>query len=441
MKCPVSVAVALAAICVTLAWWGGIDIEPLIGDGTDTRTRPWTLVTSMLPHAHIVHIYFNLYWWWRFATRMEFHWGGLALLGLTIALAVASAGAEFAVGNRGVGLSGVVYGQFAILWIVQKHDERFAGSISPRTAKYFAFWFFLCIVLTATNVMNIGNVAHGAGAAAGLLIGLAVASRAGKRVGYAVAASALIGTVTWGATFGAGTFSLMPWTMSDAMRGYKALERGEWEEAIAPLEAAVRQHPNDVASIANLGHAYQQTGKLDAALERYKQAVSLRPELREKYAGSIASILAKRAWTQSAAQDTESASSAIEEAVTWDTGNCTYWRMAGRLRAELEQFDDSRDAFSKARQNAKDSEYPRWEQAYELAAVEVRARDYETSARLLREATDANPTKLDLWFYLGESLEALGKQDEAVDAYTKAVSSPEMGEKAREAVERLRGKQ
>jgi membrane associated rhomboid family serine protease len=65
----------------------------------------------------------------------------------------------------------VVYGFFGFLWVLQRRDPRFADAMDDRTAGLFVAWFFLCILLTVSQVLRVGNVAHASGAAIGALVG------------------------------------------------------------------------------------------------------------------------------------------------------------------------------------------------------------------------------------------------------------------------------
>src|SRR5207253_2758605 len=130
--------------------------------------EPWRLVTSMLPHVSLPHLVFNLYWLWVFGTFLEKSFGALRFLGIVVLFAAGSSAAEWALEGSGVGLSGVGYGLFAMLRALRRRPE-FVGVADKDTATLFTVWFFVCIVTTWIGVMNVANVAHGAGAAIGYL--------------------------------------------------------------------------------------------------------------------------------------------------------------------------------------------------------------------------------------------------------------------------------
>jgi membrane associated rhomboid family serine protease len=141
------------------------------------RGELWRLVTSIFPHAGILHLAFNIYWLWVFGTLVEEIFGHLKTAALIVLFAVGSGAWEFALASGGVGLSGVGYGLFGLIWMLSRHDERFKDAIDARTVQLFVGWFFFCIVATVTNTMPVANIAHGTGAVLGILAGLAITLR------------------------------------------------------------------------------------------------------------------------------------------------------------------------------------------------------------------------------------------------------------------------
>src|SRR5688572_28158133 len=180
LRYPVTGGLALLAIAVTAADKNGVDVSALYLDPRFAHGEPWRLVTCILPHAGAFHILFNVYWLWVFGTLVEEAFGHLRFAALVLFLAVTSGAAEFALFSGGIGLSGVGYGLFGMLWVLsttRRRDVRFADAVDQNTVIMFVAWFFICIAGTAAGFMQIGNVAHGAGAVAGALVGLAVARR------------------------------------------------------------------------------------------------------------------------------------------------------------------------------------------------------------------------------------------------------------------------
>ncbi len=170
---PVTAAVAIFAIVVTGLWWSGESIEAFFMDvRVWERWELWRAFTSTLPHANFIHLAFNLYWLWVFGAVLENVYGHLRFAGIVLLLALASGLAEFSIFYGGVGLSGVGYGLWGMLWVLERRDARFAGTVDSQTSRTFVIWFFICIGLTVAEILPVGNVAHGAGAVMGALLGL-----------------------------------------------------------------------------------------------------------------------------------------------------------------------------------------------------------------------------------------------------------------------------
>src|SRR5579871_6289689 len=173
-KYPVVISVALVATGLTIAWWSGTSMSGLFENAEIRRGQFWRLVTSALLHLDILHLVFNLYWLWVLGTVVERVYGDWKTALLLLLFAIGSGSWEYALADGGIGLSGVGYGLFGMLFVLSKHDERFKGVLDKRTETLFIVWFFACILLTATHVMNVGNFAHGEGLVLGLVVGYTI---------------------------------------------------------------------------------------------------------------------------------------------------------------------------------------------------------------------------------------------------------------------------
>ncbi len=143
----------------------------------------WQPLTTTLPHGGIIHAAFNLYWLLLIGGTVENAWGPWRMLLLVVALAYGSSMAQwvlpayFGTVAPGIGLSGVGYGLFGLVWVGRRHRDDFALACSSGVVQLFVGWFFLCIVFTWLGWMRIGNVAHGAGLVLGALLGLTLYDR------------------------------------------------------------------------------------------------------------------------------------------------------------------------------------------------------------------------------------------------------------------------
>jgi membrane associated rhomboid family serine protease len=277
-KCPVILMTAAAAVAVT-AWWhlGGYDIEPFTMDDTVFHGQPWRLLTSTFPHVDLFHLVFNLYWLWVLGSQCERTFGSMRTAGMLLLFAVCSSAAEWSLSVGGVGLSGVGYGIFGFLWVLSRRHPKLRGAVDQRTVILFVGWFFLCIALTAAKKWNVGNVAHGAGIVAGVLLGEAVDHIQTKRMIFISAVAAFALVTVCAAWFG------RPWlNPRDAAHdlgrlGNQAMERKEYKEAEGFYRRAVLLNDKEDWLWFNLGVACQHQSQYAEAMAAYGKAAALEP--------------------------------------------------------------------------------------------------------------------------------------------------------------------
>ncbi len=312
---------------MTIAWAAGADISPLFADYRISQGEVWRLVTSAFPHVGILHLLFNLYWLWVFGSLVEGAFGHIRTAGIYLFLAVGSAGAEYAFSSGGVGLSGVGYGLFGLLWVLSRWDERFRGAIDRNTIALFIAWFFVCIALTIAKIMPIGNVAHGMGAIQGILLGFAVALDRRRPVVIAGLVCLML-AVTAAATLGRPYVNFSSERSDElAYEGYVKLTEDRSAE-----------------NWFNLGIAYGRVGRTSDAVRAYGQAAKQKPKSK-RYRHIW---LATSAYEQQTGGDVEAAVKLYREALDVDGREASTWYNLGTCCEILGQRDDARSAFEKA---------------------------------------------------------------------------------------------
>ena len=282
LRYPVTAGLALLAIAVTAADKNGVDVSALKLDPRFAHGEPWRLVTCILPHADAFHILFNVYWLWVFGTLVEEAFGHLRMALLVLFLAVVSSAAEFALFSGGIGLSGVGYGLFGMLWVLSRArrlDVRFADAVDQNTVILFVAWFFICIAGTAAGFMRIGNAAHGAGAVAGALLGLAVARRGPARAACAAACAVLACAALVGATVARPKINFAgDRGAHEASLGHRALDAGRHEEAVEWYRRAVKMNDRNADWWYGLAFSLYHAGRRQEALEGFQRAAELAPD-------------------------------------------------------------------------------------------------------------------------------------------------------------------
>jgi hypothetical protein len=191
--------------------------------------------------------------------------------------AVLASASEFAFSQTPIGLSGVVFAFFTFLWVVSRRIPRLRPIIDRRTALIFAAWFFVCIALTAMDVLPIANIAHGGGALYGALVGLALTSLPRQRTALALLAGILVGFSLFAAGVLRDAINPAGVARAKAMAAYELLEQGNPDGAMVLLEQARALTPKDsMIEIIYLDTAIR-SGKMERALNVIDELLVLTP--------------------------------------------------------------------------------------------------------------------------------------------------------------------
>jgi membrane associated rhomboid family serine protease len=281
-KYPVIAGTAILAISVTLAWWSKVNLSLLFPTAMIRRGEVWRLITSIFPHGDILHLVFNIYWLWVFGTLVERMYGRLRTTAFIVLFALGSSSFQFAFSRGGIGLSGVGYGLFGLLWVLSRRDDRFRNCISQKTVRLFVVWFFFCIATTVMRILPVGNIAHGVGAVLGVLMAFAITLPRG-RITIAASIGAILLFGLWGSTLGRPRINLSKNAGHEEFKwGYDALMADRNEEAVRWLRDAVVYQPKVAICWFDLGIAYERLGNSAAASTAYQRAHEIEPN-NEKY--------------------------------------------------------------------------------------------------------------------------------------------------------------
>lgn len=134
----------------------------------------WRLISPSILHFGIMHIAFNLIGWYQLAGMIELRKGSGYLFMLTILTALATDLLQFQFGGVWFGgMSGVVYGLFAYVWVKGKLDPGDGMGIHPSAAVNYLIFYVLCWFNVFGRVANFG---HFGGLLMGIMIGVISAS-------------------------------------------------------------------------------------------------------------------------------------------------------------------------------------------------------------------------------------------------------------------------
>lgn len=131
----------------------------------------WRIITAGYHHGDIVHLLMNMSFLGVFGRLLETRLGSVRYFIFCLA-ALAVSGVCQSFSAPGVGLSGLGFAQFGLVWIFRRSDQWWRTQI-PDELIYVGFiWFFACFVVDRLGLMAIGNVAHASGLVYGYLVGV-----------------------------------------------------------------------------------------------------------------------------------------------------------------------------------------------------------------------------------------------------------------------------
>lgn len=130
----------------------------------------WRLFTPILIHFGIIHIAFNMIWLYQLGSAIEQRQSIKRMAMLVVVTSLLSNLAQFFwSGPSFGGMSGVVYGLLAYIWVQGKYNPRAGLGLEQNIAIMMLIWFVICWM---GLVGNIANMAHTVGLVSGAVLGL-----------------------------------------------------------------------------------------------------------------------------------------------------------------------------------------------------------------------------------------------------------------------------
>ena len=130
----------------------------------------WRLFTPAFIHFGIIHILFNMLWLYQLGSVIEQRQKTTRLAILVIIISLLSNLAQYLwAGPMFGGMSGVVYGLLAYLWVQGKYNPWAGLGLDQNIAVMMLVWFVICWL---GLVGNIANMAHTIGLVSGAILGL-----------------------------------------------------------------------------------------------------------------------------------------------------------------------------------------------------------------------------------------------------------------------------
>lgn len=136
----------------------------------DQDLELWRYITHTLIHLSLLHLVFNLSWWWIFGSMIERHYGAFRLLILYLISAISSGTAQYyAIDSAAFfGLSGVVYAVLGYVFIIDRYSCRF--HLPAGFLQMLLIGLALGFIMPLVDI-QIGNAAHIGGLLTGIIMG------------------------------------------------------------------------------------------------------------------------------------------------------------------------------------------------------------------------------------------------------------------------------
>jgi len=239
--------------------------------------QPWRLVTALFLHGGFLHILFNMWCLWDLGGLCESLYGHVtfALVYLISGIGSSLASAWWHPAIPSVGASGAVFGiagaLIASFYLGEFTMPRFAISGHLRSLLIFiAYNAVLGQFFGRTD-----NAAHIGGLVTGLVFGALIARLAPENGGLRRAGViVLVALIVAGC--GAWLYQSRSY-LAHASRAADFLDENKTDEAIAELQAVVRQRPNYLPARFELAHAYFNQKRFDLAEGELQRILAISP--------------------------------------------------------------------------------------------------------------------------------------------------------------------
>ena len=191
LQAPVTLSTILISLVVFLAihvfdqwsWLSALTYYPLMvtdqGWALSSRPPEWyRLITPAILHFGWMHVVFNSLWVWEFGRRVERALGAFWTIAVYLAVAIVANVAQAELSGPSIfgGLSGLVYGLLALVWLGGKLPPRWCVPPSNTLLYFMLGWLVLGLTgfIDVLGFGSIANHAHVGGLLAGIMIALAI---------------------------------------------------------------------------------------------------------------------------------------------------------------------------------------------------------------------------------------------------------------------------
>ncbi len=135
----------------------------------------WRLLSPAVMHYFLIHLLFNLMWWWDLGGLVERTQSTGQLIGVSLIIALVSNVAQFlSYGPNFMGLSGVVYGLLGYVWLYPRANPAVGFRLRKEIVWFMLGWLALGYSGLLDGLIGpVSNTGHSVGLIVGGVLGLA----------------------------------------------------------------------------------------------------------------------------------------------------------------------------------------------------------------------------------------------------------------------------
>lgn len=199
------------------------------------------------------------------------------------------------------------------------------------------------------------------------------------------------------------------------LKGLNLLHQGHKDRGLAMLEMIVENDKDNVMALIDYGSFLARTGELDKAIPKFQTAVEISPNLALAHANLGAALVVRERYDEAIA--------ALTKAADLDGDLLDVHLNLAQAYIRSNRFPRAADPLFRALAIDPQSVAAHVNLAHAL----FRAERHEAAEHHARRALELAPDAAEPLFHLGNTLAALGRMDEAADAFLKVAKMPGAG--------------
>jgi len=253
---------AVLAIALSAASWKSSWSDGFVLDRRAFWGAPWRFFAAALAHPHALQLVASLAGLWLFGRAAERLVGAGRLLALVALFVLGIGFAEQAFDHGGNGLSGVVFGLWALLLVGGWRKRELRGTLPLGLHLLMLAAFAVCVLWLPSLAWG-----HAAGVLLGALAGACLDARGEFRQALVPLAAALLLVLGAGATRWRTSWNFGGASVEYDRAGCDALERGDEPAAEQLLRTALKFNERDGQSWWNLGSVLARLDRTEEAAQ------------------------------------------------------------------------------------------------------------------------------------------------------------------------------